>query len=102
MYFNNLIWTYMDQVLKHLIMYLDNQVANGYTSYTSCIHMSINKKSPTDMVISNFAKKSGGDKYTPPLHICNIYNVILTNKKRYYTNPYILSIIMSTKSVSLQ
>lgn len=24
------------------------------------------KKSPTDMVISNFAKKSGGDKYTPP------------------------------------
>lgn len=82
MYFNNLIWTYMDQVLKHLIMYLDHQVANGYTSYTSCIHMSINKKSPTDMVISNFAKKSGGDKYPPPsLHICNIYNVILTYKK---------------------
>lgn len=24
------------------------------------------KKNPTDMVISNFAKKSGGDKYTPP------------------------------------
>lgn len=43
--------------------------------------MSINKKSPTDMVISNFAKKSGGDKYTPPFHICNIYNVILTYKK---------------------
>lgn len=81
MYFNNLIWTYMDQVLKHLIMYLDNQVANCYTSYTSCIHMSINKKSRTDMVISNFAKKSGGDKYTPPFHICNIYNVILTYKK---------------------
>lgn len=39
------------------------------------------KKSPTDMVISNFAKKSGGDKYTPPFHICNIYNVILTYKK---------------------
>lgn len=66
MYFNNLIWTYMDQVLKHLIMYLDHQVANGYTSYTSCIHMSINKKSPTDMVISNFAKKKVEGINTPP------------------------------------
>lgn len=81
MYFNNLIWTYMDQVLKHLIMYLDHYVANGYTSYTSCIHMSINKKSPTDMVISNFAKKVEGINTPPPFHICNIYNVILTYKK---------------------
>lgn len=64
--------------------------------------MSINKKSRTDMVISNFAKKSGGDKYTPPLSHLQYLQCHLDLQKRYYTNPYILSIIMGTKSVSLQ
>lgn len=64
--------------------------------------MSINKKSTTDMVISNFAKKSGGDKYTPPLSHLQYLQCHLDLQKRYYTNPYILSIIMGTKSVSLQ
>lgn len=59
------------------------------------------KKSPTDMVISNFAKKSGGDKYTPLSHL-QYLQCHLDLQKRYYTNPYILSIIMGTKSVSLQ
>lgn len=48
-------------------------------------------------------KKVEGINTPPPFHICNIYNVILYDlQKRYYTNPYILSIIMGTKSVSLQ
>lgn len=64
--------------------------------------MSINKKSPTDMVISNFAKKSGGDKYPPPPAHLQYLQCHLDLQKRYYTNPYILSIIMGTKSVSLQ
>lgn len=54
------------------------------------------------MVISNFAKKSGGDKYTPPPSHLQYLQCHLDLQKRYYTNPYILSIIMGTKSVSLQ
>lgn len=47
-------------------------------------------------------KKSGGDKYTPPPAHLQYLQCHLDLQKRYYTNPYILSIIMSTKSVSLQ
>lgn len=39
---------------------------------------------------------------TPPLAHLQYLQCHLDLQKRYYTNPYILSIIMSTKSVSLQ
>lgn len=64
--------------------------------------MSINKKSPTDMVISNFAKKVEGINTPPPLSHLQYLQCHLDLQKRYYTNPYILSIKMGTKSVSLQ
>lgn len=47
-------------------------------------------------------KKVEGINTPPPLAHLQYLQCHLDLQKRYYTNPYMLSIIMSTKSVSLQ
>lgn len=47
-------------------------------------------------------KKVEGINTPPPLSHLQYLRCHLDLQKRYYTNPYILSIIMGTKSVSLQ